>query len=79
VMRLLAQLCRAQGKTVVMVGHDLNLAQRVASHALLLMGEGAWRAGSVADTMQPELLSACLGHPIQTIVHGERTIFMAVE
>ncbi|MES2018404.1 MAG: ABC transporter ATP-binding protein [Pseudomonadota bacterium] len=79
VMRLLAQLCREQGKTVVMVGHDLNLAQRVASHALLLMGDGAWRAGSVADIMQPELLSACLGHPIQTIVHGERTIFLAVE
>ena len=79
VMRLLARLCREQGKTVVMVGHDLNLAHRVASHALLLMGDGGWRAGRVAETMQPELLSACLGHPIQTIVHGERTIFMAVE
>ncbi len=79
VMRLLAQLCREQGKTVVMVGHDLNLAHRVASHALLLMGDGAWRAGSVAEAMQPELLSACLGHPIQTLVHGERTIFLAVE
>jgi iron complex transport system ATP-binding protein len=79
VMRLLAALCREQGKTVVMVGHDLNLAHRVASHALLLMGDGAWRAGSVADVMQPDILGACLGHPIQTIVHGERTIFMALE
>jgi iron complex transport system ATP-binding protein len=79
VMRLLAQLCREQGKTVVMVGHDLNLAHRVASHALLLMGDGAWRAGSVLDVMQPAILSACLGHPIDTIVHGERTIFMALE
>ena len=79
VMRLLAALCREQGKTVVMVGHDLNLAHRVASHALLLMGDGAWRAGPVAEAMQPDILSACLGHPIHTIVHGERTIFMAVE
>ena len=79
VMRLLAGLCREQGKTVVMVGHDLNLAHRVASHALLLMGDGGWRAGSVDEAMAPDILSECLGHPIQTIVHAERTIFMAVE
>ena len=46
VMRLLARLCREQGKTVVMVGHDLNLAHSVATHALLLMGDGAWLAGA---------------------------------
>lgn len=79
VMRLLAGLCREQGKTVVMVGHDLNLAHRVASHALLLMGDGTWHAGPVNESMQPAILSDCLGHPINTIVHGERTIFMAVE
>jgi iron complex transport system ATP-binding protein len=79
VMKLLATLCREQGKTVIMVGHDLNLAHRVASHALLLMGDGRWRAGRVGEAMQPDILSACLGHPIQTIVHGERTIFMADE
>ena len=79
VMRLLASLCREQGKTVVMVGHDLNLAHRVASHALLLMGDGAWRAGSVLDAMQPDILSSCLGHPIHTVVHAGRTIFLADE
>jgi iron complex transport system ATP-binding protein len=79
VMRLLSGLCREHGKTVVMVGHDLNLAHRVASHALLLMGDGAWRAGTVDEAMQPSMLSQCLGHPIHTIVHGERTIFMADE
>jgi iron complex transport system ATP-binding protein len=79
VMRLLASLSREQGKTVVMVGHDLNLAHRVASHALLLMGDGAWRAGTVNEAMQPAILSACLGHPIHTIAHGGRTIFLADE
>ena len=79
VMKLLAELCRERGKTVVMVGHDLNLAHRVASHSLLLMGDGSWRAGAVADVMRPDLLGECLGHPIQTIVHAGRTIFMAVE
>src|SRR5207302_5447739 len=40
VMRLLADLCDGACKAVVMVGHDLNLAHSVASHALLLMGDG---------------------------------------
>ena len=79
VMKLLGTLCRAQRKTVIMVGHDLNLAHRVASHALLLMGDGRWRAGPVAEVMQPAILGDCLGHPIHTLVHGERTIFMARE
>jgi iron complex transport system ATP-binding protein len=79
VMRLLAGLCRERRKTVVMVGHDLNLAHSVASHTLLLMGDGGWQAGPVDQVMQPSILSRCLGHPIETITHGTRTIFVAVE
>ncbi len=79
VMGLLARLCREQGKTAVMVGHDLNLAHSVASHALLLMGDGQWQAGTVADVMQAPLLSRFLGHPIETIQHGKRTIFIPSE
>lgn len=79
VMRLLARLCGDQGKTAVMVGHDLNLAHSAASHALLLMGDGQWQAGAVADVMQAPILSRFLGHPIETIEHGKRTIFIPVE
>jgi iron complex transport system ATP-binding protein len=79
VMRLLARLCRERGKTVLMVGHDLSLAHSVASHALLLMGEGGWLAGPVAEVMQAPILGRCLGHPIETIAHGTRTIFIATE
>ncbi|MES2127897.1 MAG: ABC transporter ATP-binding protein [Pseudomonadota bacterium] len=79
VMRLLAGLCREQGKTVIMVGHDLNLAHSVASHALLLMPGGAHTAGPVAHVMQAALLSDCLGHPIETVRHGDRTLFIATE
>jgi iron complex transport system ATP-binding protein len=76
VMSLLALLCRECGKTVVAVGHDLNLAYGSATHALLLMGEGAWRAGTVAEVMQPAILSQCLGHPIAALAHEGRTIFV---
>jgi iron complex transport system ATP-binding protein len=79
VMGLLARLCRAQGKTVVMIGHDLTLAHGISSHALLLMGDGRWHAGPVADSMRPALLSDYLGHPIETIEHGGRRIFIPLE
>lgn len=77
IMRLLDTLCREQSKSVVMVSHDLNLAHSVATHALLLMGDGRWHAGSVEEVMQAPLLSECLGHPIEIVKHGERTIYLA--
>jgi iron complex transport system ATP-binding protein len=73
---LLARLCRDQGRAIVSVGHDLNLAWSGATHALLLHGDGAWRAGPVAEVMRADLLGACLGHPIAVIEHGGRTIFL---
>jgi iron complex transport system ATP-binding protein len=79
VMGLLARLCRDQGKTAVMVGHDLNLAHSAASHALLLMGDGQWQAGTVADMLQAPILSRYLGHPIEMIAHGKRSIFVPGE
>lgn len=79
VMGLLARLCREQGKSTVMVGHDLNLAHGVASHTLLLMGDGDWQAGPVAEVMQAPILSRCLGHPIEALQHGKRTIFIPFE
>jgi iron complex transport system ATP-binding protein len=78
VMNLLARL-RQSGKAVVMVSHDLNLAHSVATHALLLMGAGQWQAGPVADVMRAPILSRCLGHPIEIVQHGNRTIYIPVE
>ena len=79
VMKLLSQLCREQGKTAVMIGHDLTLAHGVSSHALLLMGDGRWLAGTTADVMRADLLSDYLGHPIDIIQHGKRSIFIPTE
>ncbi|CDG85051.1 ABC transporter ATP-binding protein [Janthinobacterium agaricidamnosum] len=79
VMGLLARLCREQNKTAVMVGHDLNLAHSVSSHALLLMGDGRWLAGPVEEVMQADILSDYLGYPIDIIQHGTRSIFIPKE
>jgi iron complex transport system ATP-binding protein len=79
VMGLLARLCRQQNKTAVMIGHDLNLAHSVSTHALLLMGDGRWLAGPVDEVMQAAILSDYLGHPIAIIEHGARRIFIPEE
>jgi iron complex transport system ATP-binding protein len=79
VMGLLARLCREQKKTIVMVGHDLNLAHSISTHALLLMGDGRWLAGKRDDVMRADILSDYLHHPIDTVRHGARTIFIPRE
>jgi len=79
VMSILARLCREQGKTAVMIGHDLTLAHSVSTHALLLKGDGRWLAGAKEDVMRPELLGDYLGHPIDVIQHGKRSIFIPKE
>lgn len=73
---LLLRLRQTHGKTLVLVSHDLNLAHAVATHALLLMPDGTAVAGTLAAVMQPELLGACLGHPIETVLLHGRTIFL---
>jgi iron complex transport system ATP-binding protein len=78
-MQLLARLCREQGKTAVTIGHDLNLAQQACSHVLLLMGDGAWDAGSLDEVMTAETLGRYLGHPIEIVVHGGRRIFIPAQ
>ena len=75
-MSLLARLCKEQQKGVLMVSHDLNLAARVATHALLLMGDGSWIAGPADEVLRADLLSTCLGHPVSAIPHEGLTVFI---
>jgi iron complex transport system ATP-binding protein len=75
-MQLIARLCREQGKTAVMIGHDLNLAEQACSHALLLMGDGSWQAGPIGEVMTAPTVSRYLGHPVDIVVHEGRRIFV---
>jgi iron complex transport system ATP-binding protein len=79
VTRLLAKLCREQGKTIIAIGHDLNLAHQASTHALLLMGDGEWLAGPAEQVMSAPLLSRYLDHPIEVLQHGARRIFISSE
>ncbi|PRC91523.1 ABC transporter ATP-binding protein [Solimicrobium silvestre] len=79
VMQTFSQRCKNQQKALLMVSHDLNLAYSIATHALLLMGDGSWQAGTVLEIMTEANLSQCLGHPIEMIWHGKQRLFLPVQ
>ena len=74
---LIRELCRERNKAVVMIVHDLNMAWDVASHVLLLYGNGLWEAGKREAMMCAEKLSTCLQFPVQTVLHEDRTVFVS--
>ena len=77
VLRHLAALARERAKAVVFSIHDLNLARRFATHALVLMGDGALLHGPVDEVMTAPMLSAAFGYPVLEVQAGGRTIFIA--
>lgn len=74
-MKRLRQHCNG-GHSAMVVVHDINLAQRCASHALLLLPDGGWRAGPLAEVMTSELLHRCLSCPLQRIEHQGQTLWL---
>ncbi|WP_425118361.1 ABC transporter ATP-binding protein [Burkholderia gladioli] len=63
---LLAWL-RVAPRTVIFSCHDLNLARRYATHALLLDGRGGALAGPVREVLSAEAASAAFGYPLVLI------------
>jgi iron complex transport system ATP-binding protein len=76
-MQLFAKRCIQENKAILMVSHDLNLVHSIATHALLLMGDGSWHAGRATEILsRPALMSHCLGYPIEIVKHGDQSIFL---
>ena len=78
---LLDLLCTLPGKTLVMSLHDVNLAARYCTHALLLFaGEGesagAACAGPIAQMLEPAVLSMLYRHPISAYDTTAGRIFL---
>lgn len=61
---------RQAARTVVFSSHDLNLARRFATHALLLDGEGTWHAGPACEVLTPQRASRAFGYPLVLIRDG---------
>jgi iron complex transport system ATP-binding protein len=73
VLRLLHEGCRKQGWLVVLTVHDLNLARRFATHALLMDGAGHTTAGIAAEVLTPEHCARVLRTPIAEVANGRHT------
>jgi iron complex transport system ATP-binding protein len=58
-------------RTVIFSCHDLNLARRFATHALLLDGAGRAHAGRAREVLTPEHASAAFGFPLTLIRQGD--------
>ncbi|WP_321884467.1 ABC transporter ATP-binding protein [Paraburkholderia bannensis] len=69
-LEALRQWVRVDARSVVLSCHDLNLARRYATHALLLDGRGGCWAGPVRDVLTAELASEAFGHPLTLIRDG---------
>ena len=67
----LTRWVRTAARTVLFSCHDLNLARRYATHALLLDGRGGYYAGPVREVLTPERASDAFGHALVLIRDGE--------
>jgi iron complex transport system ATP-binding protein len=70
---LLDLLIGWDGRSLVMTLHDVNLAARYCTHALLLFGDGEWCAGPVAEMLTAEVLTRLYRHPVGVVEspHGK--------
>lgn len=77
VLEHLSRLAREQRKGVLLAIHDLNLAHRFATHALVLGAGLQACCGRVDDVMNEATLGRAFGHPVATVRNGAQTLFVA--
>ena len=65
---------RSEGKAMLMVLHDVNLAMRCCDHAVLLEG-GAAQAGPARELLTADRLSRLYGVPLQALPTAQGTVF----
>jgi len=75
VLALLRQLAD-EGRGVLLVLHDINLAARFADQLLLLDGRGGAVCGATAEVLRGDWLSQAFGHPLRSFTVDGRTIFL---
>jgi iron complex transport system ATP-binding protein len=75
--QVLQELDRRRNCTFIGALHDINAAARFATHALLLAGDGGWRAGRSADVLTPENLSPLFGTAITEIEVAAQRVFVS--
>jgi len=65
VMRLLRERFVNARRALLLVAHDPGLARHIATHCLLLSGNGAWEAGPAAELVTAQRLAPLLGRALR--------------
>lgn len=80
VLRLLAARIahRLSPASALIALHDVNLAQRYATHVLLFDSEGGVQAGPKADVLSAAALSHAYRHPVRALTVDGESWFSAV-
>ena len=76
VLKHLVGLTRSRGKGVLFTVHDLDLAARFASHAVLLMPQGKVSQGPIGEVMTEAALRSAFGHRVTRVEALGRTLFV---
>ena len=74
-LELLARLVRDEGRAVVMALHDLALAKRYATHAILF-GCDKFEAGPAGELLTATRLSSLFGQALVAVEHPHGTAFL---
>ena len=78
VLQLISDLAHQQGCSILFSTHDPLHALQVASHTLLLLPEGKWRAGPTDSIVTEENLFLAYGLPLRKLsVENHSTPFIA--
>lgn len=70
IFELLADLCRNDGATVVLVTHNLNLAGRYASGMLLLEAGRVVAEGTPAEVLRRDVIERVYHWPVRVVDHA---------
>lgn len=67
----------AEGRKAVMLSvHDLNLAARFATHAMLYLGDGRVDLGPIDAVMNDTALSSAFRYPVERTEIGGRSVYL---
>lgn len=77
VMRYFTALAKNENKALVMVLHDINLAQQFCDQLILLYENGRALTGVACDLLTTTSLSELYGHPIKCLAANEERFWYA--
>lgn len=77
ILRHLVRLARDRDKALMFSIHDLNLAFRFATHAMLFREDGVVDIGPINEVMNDAALSRAFRYPVVQMQAGRQTVFVA--